>query len=802
MACTMQGVFPLNTGRFSVKARAKRGAGPHSGSLFSGFTERAAGARQASPRATPTTLDNRGGMGHVASHRGGTQRKMQTRYTFCRTCEATCGLEVDVADDRVLAIRPDKAHVVSHGYACVKGIHFDKVQHSPDRITTPQKRVGDRWQSVSWEQAIGEIGARLREIRVRHGADSIAHLVGSAGGANVLAPLYRNAFYQALGSRRMYGTGTCDTTNKFRVCEDMYGSPFQLGYPDIEKTEFLLVLGANPAVSGNTLYHLPYAVKRLKAIGERGGRVVFINPRRIESAQAGEHLFIRPDTDLYFLAAFCNELIRSGGVDQERVSRYMRGYEQLRKTVAPWTPERQAAVTGISADQLRDLVAAHGRAAGAGLYMATGVNQGRNGTLCFWLLESINAISGNLDRAGGMLMGQGIVDMAGEVKRAGDLLQRHDREDGLPSIVGLQPSGMLAPDIESGAVRAMIVEASNPLLACSNPDGRLDRAFARLDLLVCIDLFRNEVGSLADYVLPAPTWLERAEIPYALQSFMGCTPVPYMVYSDAVLPEPPGVRHEWWIYSRLAEACGVTMFGKPWLARLLKLNTRMAYASRRWLRRLALTPEKMISGMLKKAGLPDGATFVRDHPHGLLLAPNPGSNFLGTERVLTDDGKVDLAPAEYVSAFQVRAEAMYEEELAQRDAFKLIGKREIRRMNTASANVPRLVREQTNYAYLHPADAESVGVADGELLEVRSRFGTIEIPVKVSDEVMPRTVAIPQCWGHDKADGLQHARRHPGVNVNLLAGDGPDNIEALSGMSHLSGIQVTLARAADATGLG
>ncbi|MBK8991780.1 MAG: molybdopterin-dependent oxidoreductase [Gammaproteobacteria bacterium] len=193
----------------------------------------------------------------------------------------------------------------------------------------------------------------------------------------------------------------------------------------------------------------------------------------------------------------------------------------------------------------------------------------------------INAISGNLDRAGGMLMGQGIVDMAREVKRAGEVTLRHDRDDGLPSVVGLQPSGMLAPDIEQGRVKGMIVEASNPLLACSNPGGRLDRAFAGLELLVCIDLFRNEVGSLAHYVLPAPTWLERAEIPYALQSFMACTPVPYMVYSEAVLEPPPEVRHEWWIYSRLAEACGVTMFGKRWLAALLRLNTRLVHARRR-----------------------------------------------------------------------------------------------------------------------------------------------------------------------------------------------------------------------------
>ena len=717
---------------------------------------------------------------------------IETRYTFCRTCEATCGLEVDVEDNQVLTIRPDKEHVVSKGYSCVKGIHFDKVQNSPDRITAPQKRIGDQWYTISWDQAISEIGARIRGIVDQHGAQSFSHLVGSAGGANLLAPMFRNAFYQALGSRRMYGTGTCDTTNKFRVCEDMYGSPFRLAYPDIDKTEFIMVLGANPAVSGNTLYHLPQSVQRFKAVVKRGGRVLFVNPRRIETAQAGEHLFIRPDTDLYFLAAFCHELILQQGVDQTAVDTHMEGFAELRAAVSSWTPERQSEVTGISARMLRELVASHRTAKAACLYMATGVNQGRSGTLCFWLLEAINAISGNLDRVGGMLMGKGLIDMAKQIKDDGQLTARVDREDGLVSIVGLQPSGMLAEDLESGRVRGMIVEASNPLLACSNPDGRLDQAFAGLELLVCIDLFRNEVGSIADYILPAPTWLERAELPYALQSFVACTPVPYMSYSDAVVDPPPQVRHEWWIYSRLADASGVTMFGKTWLAKLLKLNTRLAHSPRRWLRKLAMTPEKMIDGMLKKGGLPGRRDFLRKHRHGLLLAANKGGNFLGTERVLTDNGKVQLAPPDYLAAFASNADTLFAQERSRRDEFKLIGKREIKRMNTASANVPRLVKDVTNYAFLSEQDARGLGIKSGDCVTVRSAFGSIQIPVKVSDEMMPRTVAIPQCWGHKNADGLTHASKHPGVNSNFLAGDGVDNIEELSGMSHLSGIFVEI----------
>jgi anaerobic selenocysteine-containing dehydrogenase len=586
----------------------------------------------------------------------------------------------------------------------------------------------------------------------------------------------------------MYGTGTCDTMNKFRVNGDMYGSPMRLAYPDVTRTDFFMIIGANPVVSGNTLYHLPGAARQLKAVTKRGGRVVFVNPRRVESAKTGEHVFIRPDTDLWFLAAFCNELIASGTVDRAHVDRTMRGFDALAAAVAPWTPERQAEVTGVPAETLRELVAAHVAAKGAALYMATGVNQGRHGTPCFWLLEAINAISGNLDRPGGTLMGSGLLDMA--AKMQGQLDVRVDRADGFPTVSGQQPAGLLADDILSGKVRALVVEASNPLLACPNPDGRLTRALEQLDVLVCIDLFRNETGNLADYVLPAPTWLERAEIPYALQSFAGCTPTPYITYVDAAVEPAPGVRHEWWIYTRLADAMGVTLFGNRLASAAAKLNARLA-GSR--FGRFALGPEMLLDRMLRSGGQPKRTRMLRDHPHGRLLPQNPGHNFLGTDRVLTADGRVDLAPSDIVDTFGASAEADHAVEVANRDRMKLIGKRELNRMNTTSSNAPRLVSQATNYAYVHPDDAARLGLVDGADARVRSAFGAIVVPVRITDELMPGTVAIPQCWGHADADGLTHARRHPGVNSNLLAGDGPDNTERLSGMSHLSGILVDLA---------
>lgn len=714
---------------------------------------------------------------------------IQTKKTFCAICEATCGLEVDVEDNQVVEIRANKDHVVSQGHLCVKGKRYGSIQHSPDRITEPLKRIGDQWQTIGWDQAINEIAAKIKKIKKSKGPQSIAHFVGAPGGANLLAPIFRGSLFAGIGSNRMYGTGTCDTMNKFRVNGDMYGSPMRLAYPDVDHTHFMMILGANPVVSGTTLYHLPRAHQRLADIVKRGGRMVVINPRKVETALAGEHIFIRPDTDIYFLAAFCNSIIKRNAIASDRIQRSMRNFEQLKTTVSAWTAERQAAVTGIDVSTFNDLVDGYINAPAAALNMATGVNQGRHGTLCYWLLESIAAITGNFDRKGGNLIGEGLIDFASIAQDDPQMRLGYHRRDDLPTVSGQQPAGMVADDILNGDVGAMIVEASNPLLACGTPNGRLEQAMEKLELLVCIDLFRNETGNLADYILPAPSWLERSSMPYALQSFVGCTPKPYVYASGPALDAPSGVRHEWWIYTRLADKLGVTMMGNRFMSGALKLAAKIAYKPYgAWVK----VPEMLIDGMLKKAKMPSLKKMINDHPDGILLAENDGENFLATERVLTEDGLVNLAPAAYIETFAENVESAYQQELNNRDKLKLIGKREIRRMNSASANCEQLVKVDTNYAYLNPTDAARINVADAEFVQVRSSFGDIHIPVKISDEMMAGTIAIPQCWGHQKADGLRHASQNPGVNSNYLAGDGYENIEKLSGMSHLSGILVDI----------
>ena len=349
----------------------------------------------------------------------------EIRHTFCRICESLCGLEVEVEDERVVGIRPDAQHVATQGFGCVKGLKQHRLFTSPDRLTHPLKRVHGTFQRVSWRQSLDEIGAKIRGLRAAHGPDSIGLYVGTAAGFGLLHPIFAQGFMTGLGSKSIYASATQDCSNKFAVARELYGFPFSQTFPDVDRTRCLIIVGANPVVSKWSFLQVPDPIARLRAIEERGGRIFVVDPRRGETAKvAGEHVFIRPGTDVFFYLAFLNELIARGGVDRDRVSQHMQGFEAVEALVDAWTPERVEPVTRIPAATLREMVGAYCEADGAALYSSTGVNMGGNGALAYWIQEVINAVSGNLDRSGGVLVGKGIVDFAKLGKRSGFGLSR------------------------------------------------------------------------------------------------------------------------------------------------------------------------------------------------------------------------------------------------------------------------------------------------------------------------------------------------------------------------------------------
>jgi anaerobic selenocysteine-containing dehydrogenase len=584
----------------------------------------------------------------------------------------------------------------------------------------------------------------------------------------------------------------------------MYGSGMALTFPDVDQTKFLMVIGGNPAVSRMSFINLPDPMKRLGAIVERGGRLVFVNPRRIESAKAaGEHLFIRPDTDVYFLMAFLHEVLERdvvdrGGIDRARVDLHMEGFDELAAVVAAWTPERQAEVTGVDADVLRGLVSDYLAADGAALYASTGINQGRNGTLAFWALEVINAITGNLDHRGGTLMGEGIFNYSDMMAKA-PISTNRSRIGDFPSLLDALPTPLLADEILTpgeGQVRGLFVVSGNPLLTATH-SGKFEKALDNLELLVSIEIVRNETANHADYILPGTHFAERPDIPFTFVSLSGLTPTPWFQFTDRLVDPPGNARDETWILRHLARSCNAPLYGSRLLQGFLDavagLNRLPGIGSR------LLPFSERLLGWIARAGKQGSITELRRHRHGRLLPPVGGERYLG-KRVATASKKVNLAPPDLVALAAQRLEGMFEAEREESRAprqLKLITRRERFTHNSWAHNDESFVkgRRERNYLYIHPRDAEAAGVGEGGLARVASNSGEVEVAVSITDDMMEGTVALPHGWGHQKADGLSVASKTLGANANILAPDGPDSIEPISGMAHFNGIPVRVTAA-------
>jgi formate dehydrogenase len=717
----------------------------------------------------------------------------RTFHSFCRICESLCGLEIDVDAEgcAVQAIRPDDLHYASAGFACVKGLKQMRLYQSKDRLTRPLKRVGDDFVPIPWRQAIDEIGAKVRELR-SVSPHSLSMYVGTAAGFGVLHPVFAKGFMDGIGTRNFFGSSTQDCANKFAVSTQMYGFPFTLTYPDVERTRCLVIVGANPVVSKWSFLQVPNPAKHLKAVEARGGRVFVVDPRRTETAKsAGRYVPIRPNTDVFFYLAFLRELLASAPVDRARIDRFMSGFAEVKALAEPWTPERQAEVTRIPAGMLREMVAAYveaSREGGAALYSSTGVNMGAHGTLAFWIQEVINAVSGNLDRRGGVLVGKGILDFPRLAKS--NLTRPHrSRVGDFAAVNDVFPGAILADEIRMEGperVRALFVTGGNPLITMAGA-GRLRDALAALDLLVVTDIHLNETASLAHYVLPATTPFERPDLPFVFPLMLGLQMKPYLQATEAVVRPAGDALDEATIYLELAHAAGTPLFGSRVVQGTLRLLQRLA--GRRRTSGIREVPQRLLLSLLLRLTRNGGFAALLREPHGRPRPEVGGGDFLG-QRVLTDDGLVRLAPPQFLAAAR-ELDAAFARERAQADGLRLITRRHVKTHNSWTHNDEAFARpNETNHLYLHPDDGARLGLRDGDLADVRSATGRVRIPVRWLPDLQPGTVALPHGWGHQHARGLSAASRTSGVNVNLLAADGVRGADPLSGMAHLTGIPV------------
>jgi len=698
-----------------------------------------------------------------------------------------------VEDDRITKLRPDPDHPLSRGYACPKGIAMLDVQNDPDRVIYPLKKGADgEFHRVSWDEALDDIGERLRAIIDRHGKKSVGWYMGNPGAFSYSHPLWSKGFVDGLGSPHYYTAGSQDVNNRFAASALLYGSPLVVPIPDLNRTRFLFMVGANPMVSHGSVLTAPRIREQLHEITGRGGRVVVVDPRRSETARQFEHVPITPDTDAWLLLSMLQVIFDEGLANSDFLAEHTEGADALAAMAQPFAPEETAARTGVPAETVRELARAMA-APGSAAYGRTGSCLGRFGTLVAFLIDALNAVTGNLDSPGGAVFGRPAIalDDVGEKAGLASYGKVRSRFGGFPDVIGNLPASLLPREITTPGelqIRALFVSAGNPVL--SVPDGNaLEEALDELELCVSLDFYVNETNRHADYILPSPTFYERDDLPLA---FLGFYTTPFIQYTDAVVPPAGESREEWEVIDEIAKRIGIVPFSVR-AVRILGRLPGLRPKPRRIAELLLRTGAEGDLFGLRRRGL--NIAKIARRPHGIVLSEQIPTGVLG-EKVRHKDARVQLAP-EPIAAELARLSSSGGADPG--FPLRLIGLRELRSHNSWMHNSPLLMRGGRVHALrVNPRDAEEQGLADGGEARLASKSGAVVVPVKVTDEMTPGTVALPHGWGH--RGGWSVANDAGGVNVNLLASSDPADLEPLAGMAFLNGIPVRLEPVAPSAG--
>ena len=736
-------------------------------------------------------------------------------YRTCPLCEAMCGLEIEVVDGRPETVRGDRADVFSGGYLCPKGASIGKLYEDPDRLRTPMVRDADGWHEATWDEAFAVIEARLPPLLEQHGRDAIAVYLGNPSVHDHSLSLALAPFLRALGTRYRFTASTLDQLPKQVASGLMFGSAASVAIPDIDHTDYFLVLGANPMVSNGSMFTAADLPGRLRRLRDRGGRLVVVDPRRTRTADAAdEHLAIRPGTDAFLLAAIAYALFDEGLVRLRDAKAHVVGLEEVRAAVAEFVPEKVADACGIEAATIRRIARELVAAPSAVVYGRIGTTTTEFGTTASWLIDVLNTLTGNLDRRGGVMFTkpaagspntQGPPGVGRGIRIPGS---KRTRVRGLPSALGEMPTAALAEEIDTPAedgtrVRALVTVAGNPALSSPNA-ARLERALESLDFMVSLDVYLNETTRHADVILPAPSTLTRTHYDISFTA-LACRNVAR--FSPPSLPAAEGERPQSQTLLRLAAvAIGNGMSAETLddlvaaeLARQLVADPQSRVAGRASEELLAaaepLRLEDRLLDMMLRAGpygdglgsFPDGLNLrmLEGHPHGIDLGRLQPRL---PEVLRTPSGRVELAPAQLLADVPRLVEALRRPS----NGLRLVGRRDLRSNNSWMHNIEPMVKGRNRCTLqVNPADADRLGLVHGAPVLVQSAVGSVEVEAEVTDAIREGVVSLPHGWGHDRPDTrIGIARAHAGVNSNLLTDEVP--IDPLSGTAVLNGILVTV----------
>ncbi|MEL6863147.1 MAG: molybdopterin oxidoreductase family protein [Bacteroidota bacterium] len=690
---------------------------------------------------------------------------IQTHYRACNLCEAICGLEIQHNGQEILSIRGDKNDPFSKGYICPKAMGLKDVYYDPDRLKHPVKRVGEEWVTITWEEAFDEVAQRLKNIQDQYGRDSVATYLGNPNVHNIGSMLSLSHWLKTLRSKNCFSATSADQLPHHVASLEMFGHYMMIPIPDIDRSQLMIIFGANPLASNGSMMTAPGMSRRLRALQKRGGRIIVIDPRRTETAdKADEHLFIRPGRDVLLLLGMIHTLFDEQLVKLNRVADFTDGLSHLEEAVKAFSPEAVSKSLGMSSEKIRLLAREFAQTPKAVCYGRMGVSTQAYGGLCQWLINALNIITGHLDQEGGAMFTQPAFDYIAAGKK-GAFGRWHSRVRQLPEFRGELPVAVMAEEMQTpgeGQIKALMTIAGNPVLSTAN-GSQLAKAIEQLDFVVAIDIYINETTRHADIILPPATGLE---VPHYDMVFLALSVRDSAKFSKPMFEKAEGALYDWEIVKALVQ--------------------RLGGAAER-----IVDPELMIEKALQfgpyaKQGL--DLQQLKDHPSGIDLgALKPAL----PHRLFTKDQRIQLAPSLFVNDLK-RVEHLLQQKDHPSFPFQLIGRRHLRSNNSWMHNSYRLVKGPDRCTLLlHPDDAQTLSISDGEQVEVQSRVGTVQVKTEVSDTIMPGVVSLPHGWGHHrKGVRLSVASQYAGVSINDLTDE--MQIDELTGNAAFSGVWVKI----------
>lgn len=707
-----------------------------------------------------------------------------TQFRTCNLCEAVCGLAIDLQGKQIISIRGDSADRFSLGHICPKAASLPDIYCDPDRLTQPQQRENNTWHTVPWSKALNEVADRIASIQATYGHDSVAIYLGNPIAHDYASMFFIKLFLNALRTRNRFSALSVDGLPHALTSYLMFGHQMLIPVPDLDRTEFFLVFGANPLVSNGSVMTAPAFHQRLRQLRSKGGKLVVIDPRRTETAKVADtHLFIKPGTDALLLLSLISVIFEEGLSDLGRLAGFTDGLDDIRGLVDVFRAETVAPTVGIDAKTIRTLAREFASAKSAVCYGRVGVSTQEFGVLACWLINVLNIVTGNLDRIGGSMFTRPAVDLVTLTSWTGDsghFARFRSRVRGLPEFAGELPVAVLAEEIEttgSQQIRGLITFAGNPVL--SSPNGtRLERALGKLDFMVSVDLYRNETTKHADFILPPSSSLERDHFPLLWHLFAIRNTAKY---SPPVFQPTPNTLHDWQILfeiqKRLDKRRMLPVALSKWVA-----NTLVGW----------LGPERLLDFFLRIGPYGLNLRKLKSVPHGIDLGPLTACL---PKRLKTRSRRIQLTPKPFLADIQRLTSRISHSNPSNSDEFLLIGRRQSRTNNTWMHNYYRLVKgPNTCTLLMHPVDAMECGLSDDQLVRVTSRTGSLVVPLEFCETIMRGVVSLPHGWGHNRTGcKLSVASEHPGVSVNDITDD--TLVDELAGTARFSGIKITISPA-------